>query len=232
MLNHTDRPLAFPDSLISHSQCLAGAIERRAPSVPDLQALLTELPAEAGTPGRLIVRRVLTRVFARFVSALDSARDAASIRAFVAWSGADPASEHWRDDLFHLVGVWSAAHAARHESTPVVTGVADIRIRHVIDALDRRYTEPRLTLGDVALAGNLSPCHAARLLKRQTGRGFVEHLHQRRLAAARGYLIETTLSIKEIADRVGYKSASELGRHFKRSCGMTPREYRARSHDE
>ncbi len=109
--------------------------------------------------------------------------------------------------------------------------------------LDRRYAEPRLALRDVALAANVSLSQTARLLKRQTGRGFVAHLHERRLAAARGYLTGTTLSIKEIADRVGYKSASELGRHFRRSCGRTPREYRsaraftggaprAESHDE
>jgi AraC-like DNA-binding protein len=104
--------------------------------------------------------------------------------------------------------------------------VGDPRIRHAIEALDRRYAEPRLALGDIALAANLSLCHATRLLKRQTGLGFVAHLHQRRIAAARVYLTETTVSIKEIADRLGYKSASEFGRHFRRSSYMTPRDYR------
>ena len=201
--------------------------------MPDLQALLTELPAEASTQGRLIVRRVLMRVFARFASGLDSARDAASIRAFIAWSGADPASEHWRDDLFDLVGVWSAAQTTtRQESAPVVAGVADIRIRRVVEALDRRFAEPGLSLEDVARAANLSRWHAGRLLERQTGRGFLEHLHERRIAAARWYLTETTLLIKEIADRVGYKSSSEFGRRFRRSSGMTAHEYRAKFHDK
>ncbi len=243
MLHHIDMALSFPDSLISHSQCLAGVIERGSPSVPDLQGLLTDLPPVASTPARFVVRRVFMRVFGRFASALDGARDAASIQAFVAWAGRDASSDHWRDDLFDLVGIWSAAQTTRDDSTPVVAGVADLRIRRAIELLDRRYAEPRLALRDVALAANLSRSQAARLLKRQTGRGFIAHLHQRRLAAARAHLTETTLSIKEIADRVGYKSASELGRHFRRSSGLTPRAYRraraftcggprAESHDE
>ena len=54
--------------------------------MPDLQSLLTDLPPEASTPARLIVRHVLMRVFGRFARALDGARDAASIQAFVVWS--------------------------------------------------------------------------------------------------------------------------------------------------
>jgi AraC-like DNA-binding protein len=218
--------LSFPDSLISRSQCLAGAIERGSPSVADLQGLLTDIPPDASTPARFIARQVFMRVFSRFASTLDAGRDAVSFRAFVTWSGADASSAHWRDELFDLVGVWSAQRTTHDDATPVVGGVADLRIRGALETLDQRYSEPGLALRDVAFAANLSICQTARLLKRHTGLGFVAHLHQRRIAAARVQLTETTLSIKEIADRVGYPSASELGRHFRRSTGMTPREYR------
>ena len=147
MLNQTDTVFSFPDSLISRCQCLAGEIEGGAPSVPDLEGLLTELPLEAGTPARFIVRHVFMRVFGRFVGALDGARDLASIQAFVAWSGADPSSEHWRDDLFKLCGAWSAAQTRRDELTPIAACAIDLRIRHALEALDRRYAEPRLALG-------------------------------------------------------------------------------------
>jgi AraC-like DNA-binding protein len=225
MLHHTESALPFPDSLISRAQCLGGAIDSGSPLVRDLQGLLADLPLEASAPARLIVRQVFMRVFGRFAQALDAARDAASIRAFVAWSATDAFSDQWRDDLFHLVGLWRAAQTpTRDDSTTV--GAADVRMQRAVETIDRRYAEPRLALRDVALAANLSLCQAARMLKRQTGRGFVGHVHARRVAAGRRYLTETTLSIKEIADRIGYASASEFGRHFKGSCGVTPRAYR------
>jgi AraC-like DNA-binding protein len=225
-MTNADRAVSFPDALISRSQCLAGAIGRGTPSITELHDLLTEVPAEASPAARLIVKQVLMRVFGRFVAALDARRDAASIQAFVAWSAADLSSEHWRDDLLDLFGVWSAAQTSRDGATPPASGIADLRIRRVIEALDRRYADPQLALEDIAVVANLSVCRVARLLKRKTGRGFVAHLHQRRIAAACGLLTGTTLSMKEVADRVGYKSASEFGRHFRRASGMTPSEYR------
>jgi AraC-like DNA-binding protein len=226
MLHDTETVLSFPDSIISRSQCLAGAIERGSPSVQDIDHLLMNIPAEVDTIARLVVRRVLMRVFARFVRGLDPTLDAASVKAFVVWSAADPASEQWRDDLLAVVAVWKSAQRITPAATPLVPRTVDSRIRHALDAIERRYAEPHLTLRHVARAANLSVCEAARRLKHHTGLGFVAHLHERRIAASRVHLAETALSIKEIADRVGYASASEFGRHFKRSSGMTPRQYR------
>lgn len=41
-----------------------------------------------------------------------------------------------------------------------------------------------------------------------------------------GQLTTTNLTIKEIADRYCFESASYLGRFFRKHSGMTPREYR------
>lgn len=216
--HHSGTGNRFPDTLISRSQCLAGSIEPGTPSIVEMHGLLQEIPQQASPRARLIAKQVLMRVLGRFASRLDAHRDAASIQAFIAWSRADALSERWRDDLVDLFEVWTAAQAS-------VSG-GDLRVRRALEALDRRYTEPNLALDDVAAAANLSLWQATRLLKRETGRGFVAHLHERRIAASRVHLIETTLSIKEIADRVGYKSASEFGRHFRRASGTTPRDYR------
>ena len=216
--HHSETGNRFPDTLIARSQCLAGSIERGTPSIADMHDLLQEIPNQASPRARLIAKQVLMRVLGRFASTLDARRDAASIQAFITWSRADVLSEHWREDLVDLVDVWTAAHASMR--------VGDLRVRRALEALDGRYADPDLALDDIAAAAGLSPWQATRLLKRESGRGFIAHLHGRRIAASRIHLIETTLSIKEIADRVGYKSASEFGRHFRRACGTTPRHYR------
>jgi AraC-like DNA-binding protein len=43
---------------------------------------------------------------------------------------------------------------------------------------------------------------------------------------ARRLLVETTLSIKEVAARCGYDRVSQFDRQFGRQCGMTPGVYR------
>lgn len=227
MLTQSNGALSFPDSLISRCQCLAGVVEGGSPSVADLYGLLVDLPADASPLVRFTIRRVLMRVFARFAAALDSTRDAVLIQAFIAWSRTEACSERWRDDLFALVAVWSVPPPiAGDKAASLVVDAADVHIRRAIDTLDCRYAEHRFTLADLALATNLSHSQIARRLKQQTGRGFLAHLHQRRIAAARMHLTQTTLSIKQVADRVGYTTASEFGRHFRRSSGVTPREYR------
>ena len=40
-------------------------------------------------------------------------------------------------------------------------------------------------------------------------------------------LVESTLSVKEIAGRVGYSTTTQLDRHFKRTMKMLPSEYRS-----
>jgi AraC-like DNA-binding protein len=48
-----------------------------------------------------------------------------------------------------------------------------------------------------------------------------------RVQEARRLLVETTLSIKEVAARCGYDRVSQFDRQFGRQCGMTPGVYRS-----
>lgn len=53
-----------------------------------------------------------------------------------------------------------------------------------------------------------------------------EYIQQRRMRQAQQLLTHTDLTIKEIALKVGYRSAGRLSELFKRSTGITPIEYR------
>ena len=54
----------------------------------------------------------------------------------------------------------------------------------------------------------------------------VEYLNQYRLEIAAGELAESGESVTEIALNAGFNNLSYFNRVFKRSFGMTPREYR------
>ena len=99
-----------------------------------------------------------------------------------------------------------------------------IRTMHVIES---RYVEPTLHVGAVAQDLGVSTEHLCRVLKRHTGLTFVTLLRRTRVRAACRLLQTTTLSMKEIAGRAGFSSASRFDRDFKVVCGVSPSEYRA-----
>ena len=99
-----------------------------------------------------------------------------------------------------------------------------IRTLHVIE---NRYVETSLHVSVVAHDLGVSTEHLCRVLKRHTGLTFVTLLRRTRVRAACRLLQTTTLSMKEIAGRTGFSSASRFDRDFKTVCGMSPSAYRA-----
>ena len=100
-----------------------------------------------------------------------------------------------------------------------------IRTMHVIE---NRYVQTNLHVSRVAQDLGVSTEHLCRVLKRHTGLTFVTLLRRTRVRAACRLLQTTTLSMKEIAGRAGFSSASRFDRDFKSVCGVSPSAYRAR----
>jgi transcriptional regulator GlxA family with amidase domain len=109
---------------------------------------------------------------------------------------------------------------------PDVSSVNDGRVERALQIIDARYREPRLTISEVAAQTRLSRWHVSRLLKRHTGRGFVAHILHRRVDAAKQLLIDTSLSVKEIAAAVGFGNPCQFSRQFKQLCGIPPVTFR------
>lgn len=100
------------------------------------------------------------------------------------------------------------------------------------DALARvtRYISEHLTedisLTDVAAAAELSPNYVTQLMKKQTGKTFVDFLTALRLQRAQELLATTTLRITEISAAVGYADDAYFARRFRQFLHVSPRDYR------
>lgn len=94
--------------------------------------------------------------------------------------------------------------------------------------LHSNYQNPDLSLQDIAEHFYLSPRHANRLFKEFFGASLSKTLTQYRISYTKNYLIDTTYSIEEIAEKVGFGSASTLSRLFKEVEGITISEWRYR----
>jgi AraC-like DNA-binding protein len=85
-----------------------------------------------------------------------------------------------------------------------------------------------LTLETMARLVYTSRAQFAKRFRAQTGRTFTEYMSHCRLQQAQIFLRETSWAVPQIAEFVGFKSASHFHHLFQRKVGMPPMEYRRR----
>lgn len=81
-------------------------------------------------------------------------------------------------------------------------------------------------VGAYASLLHISARHLSEVVKAQSGKPAIKHLHERLVLEAKRLLFYTPHSLKEIAFDLGFSDASYFNRFFKREAGVTPAEYR------
>ncbi len=94
--------------------------------------------------------------------------------------------------------------------------------------LDTHYRE-QVTLDDIARAAGLSTYRIAHLVKEQTGKSLIRHVHFLRVQEAKRLLEETDRDCADIALDVGFCDQSYFTRQFRKYAGATPSRYRRMS---
>lgn len=120
----------------------------------------------------------------------------------------------------HLVLLSTAPHGDRAATlSPAVA--AALRILETSGARD-------LDIRQVARAVGTSVSHLHRLFKEALGTSPLRYAREHLIAQAKDALGSTSLSIQEIAKRLGYDDPLYFSAVFKRITGVSPREYRKR----
>ena len=102
----------------------------------------------------------------------------------------------------------------------------DPRVRRAMDYLERNLAR-KVTLADIAAAVGLSASRLAHLFRTQSGQSPQQHLEGLRMQRAAELLKRTSLSIKLIADSVGFDSQFYFSQRFKAWNGQSPSSYRS-----
>jgi AraC-like DNA-binding protein len=84
-----------------------------------------------------------------------------------------------------------------------------------------------ITLGKVSKIAKMSPVSFSRYFKKNCGAGFVEYLTRVRTNKACYLLRETEYQVHEIAIECGFSSISNFNKQFRKTEGISPRDYRA-----
>ncbi len=104
--------------------------------------------------------------------------------------------------------------------------LVDSRLMIALNHIEENLNNNALCLENISRSAGLSSWHFSRLFKAQMGTGCREYLTSVRVKRAAILLTTTALSIKEIADKLGYNHVSKFDRHFKKKYGMSPRTFR------
>lgn len=102
------------------------------------------------------------------------------------------------------------------------------KIAQCVDYMKKHIDEP-LRLGALATMAGLSTSHFKSCFKQHTGYPCIDYFIRLRIHEASKWLDTTELSVKNIADRVGYADALWFSKAFHSITGVSPTEYR-RSH--
>lgn len=98
-------------------------------------------------------------------------------------------------------------------------------IRVVRQYIGEHYREA-LTLDDVSAIAGLSPTYLSTVFKKDTGMTFLEYLSKVRMDMAKQLLKETTCTVADICERVGYSDVRYFTKIFTKYSGLKPNEYR------
>ena len=95
----------------------------------------------------------------------------------------------------------------------------------ILDYIRMHYMED-ISLDNVADAMNMNPNYICSLIRKSFGQSYLSFLHQERIREAKRLLKDPTLSIDEVAKKVGYNSSSQFGRVFRKYENLSASDYR------
>ena len=83
-----------------------------------------------------------------------------------------------------------------------------------------------ISLAECAQALNYHPNHIGKLLKRDTGKTFLELANEEKMELARYMLLTTDYSVAEISQKLQYNNVQNFIRFFKSNAQITPAAFR------
>ena len=106
----------------------------------------------------------------------------------------------------------------------------DLSIRMAVEYIENNLSEP-LSVEDISRKGNISKNTLYRGFKKEFGMTVSEYITKKRIEAAERLLINTDMSVEQIAAEVGFSTAAYFGANFKKLKGVSPLRFRKERKD-
>lgn len=96
------------------------------------------------------------------------------------------------------------------------------------ERIEKTYMSEEISLNTIAASVGMSPSYFSSVFSREVGQTFVEYLTGIRMERAKELLMCSAMKTSEIGYEVGYKDPHYFSYIFKKTQGISPKEYRAR----
>lgn len=106
--------------------------------------------------------------------------------------------------------------------------VSNALINEIIKTINENYGS-RVLIQEFAKKFNLNPNYLSSLFKSVCGKSFTSYLTELRLKKAKELLKDSSLSLYEISDRVGYDDYFHFSKIFKKYNGLSPGNFRKKT---
>lgn len=116
-----------------------------------------------------------------------------------------------------VLQIYSETAVVEKNHTDVVAVVKDYIHSHIYEDLTRE------TLASIVY---LNADYLSHIFKKETGYSLTNYVIEERIKKAKQLLRQNNMSIRDIAIACGFQNISYFSRQFKKSTGMTPREFR------
>ncbi|GHU76346.1 hypothetical protein AGMMS49992_21850 [Clostridia bacterium] len=93
--------------------------------------------------------------------------------------------------------------------------------------MKRHLEHPDLSVSFLADRLDITPTYLSNFFKGQTGQNLLETIQRMRVQKGKEYLLETSLTMHDIAAKLGYSNDLPFVRAFKKYEGITPGLYRS-----
>lgn len=123
-----------------------------------------------------------------------------------------------------LVSVESASAEPKEQISPDRV-IEHTNIRKIVDYINENYDKKELTLSFIANQFFIQKNYLCTIFKQEMNITLTDYIVSLRIKKAKSLMRTTSLSITEIAARVSYSDLSYFNRLFRKSTGISPREY-------
>lgn len=98
--------------------------------------------------------------------------------------------------------------------------------------IESQYMNPDISLVSVSSEIAVSPNYLSALIKKSTGKTFIDLLTQKRIEKAKELLLCTNMKVKEISEKCGYRDQHYFSYCFKKYVGVSPNACRQNMEDK
>ena len=113
---------------------------------------------------------------------------------------------------------------------PVFTGMHEKKDQNDVIYQITHYLnenlEQNINLEECARHFNYNPNYLSRMFKKNFGKTYTDYVTERKMERCKELLLQTDISVSELAERFGYSSAQNFIRVFKKYTLVTPGQFR------